>query len=140
MTDDALLLENERLKEQVSSQESALNERDKQSSLLKEYNNLVLLEIEKLIRQVSNQESALNEREKQISSLLKEYNDLVHKNKENEEFIVSVIKDCEHCQRECLLPCDSYMTMHAQCTHIHTYICIYAYACVCTHMYILDDR
>lgn len=132
MTDDALLLENERLKEQVSSQESALNERDKQSSLLKEYNNLVLLEIEKLIRQVSNQESALNEREKQISSLLKEYNDLVHKNKENEEFIVSVIKDCEHCQRECLLPCDLYMTMHAQCTHIHTHV--YMHMHVCAHI------
>ena len=75
-TNDALLLENDKLKKQA---ERALNEKDK----------------DKLSKEAK---SALDEKDKQISALLEEHNRLVNKNKENEEIIALLIKENQQCQ------------------------------------------
>ena len=55
-----------------------------------------------LTHQVSKLECALTEKDEQNDSLLKQYNLLVHNNKENEETIASLLRDLEHCQCMCI--------------------------------------
>ena len=51
-----------------------------------------------LIEQLSDQNVELNKKDKEIGILMKQHNDLVHKNKEYEKTIASLKKDLKHCK------------------------------------------
>ena len=51
-----------------------------------------------LSNQVFSLKCALNMKDKQINTLMEKHDNLVHKNKENEETIAFLIKDREHCR------------------------------------------
>ena len=73
-------------------------------------------ERDRLKDQLSNQGVELNKKHEEISVLLKQHNDLVHKNREYEQTIALLMKDRKHCNCKCILK----FTLYVHLPHMHT--------------------